>query len=111
MVLPQAFYEGLSQAKVLLEGALGTFNILLNCGLTCAKDCANIKVMPTNLDIQQDLLDDAVQLGKHKSKRAAVEKALIEYVNRLKQQNVLKLFGEIDFDPDYDYKSARTTCE
>lgn len=66
--------------------------------------------MATNLDIKQELLNEAVALGKHKSKRAAVEKALIEYVNRLKQQQILQLFGEIDFDPDYDYKKARKIC-
>jgi len=67
--------------------------------------------MPTNLDIKQELLTEAVELGNHRSKRAAVEEALIEYVNRLKQQQILELFGQIDYDPEYDYKKSRTVCE
>ncbi len=63
--------------------------------------------MATNLEIQPQLLEEAVEIGGHRSKRAAVEAALIEYVNRHKQQSILKLFGEIEFDPDFDYKKAR----
>ena len=68
--------------------------------------------MATNLEIQPKLLEEAVEIGGHRSKRAAVEAALIEYVNRRKQQSILKLFGEIDFDPRHDYKKARRQpCE
>lgn len=68
--------------------------------------------MATNLEIQPQLLEEAVEIGGHRSKRAAVEAALIEYVNRHKQQSILKLFGEIDFDLSYDYKKARKQpCE
>ena len=63
--------------------------------------------MATNLEIGPKLLEEAVEVGGHRSKRAAVEAALTDYVNRHKQQSVLKLFGEIDFDPSYDYKKAR----
>lgn len=68
--------------------------------------------MATNLDIQPKLLEEAVEVGGHRSKRAAVEAALTEYVNRHKQQSILKLFGEVEFDPSYDYKKARRKpCE
>lgn len=67
--------------------------------------------MATNLEIAPELLEEAVEIGKHRSKRAAVEAALIEYVNRRKQQEVAELFGEIDFDPEYDYKAARKECK
>lgn len=68
--------------------------------------------MATNLEIQPKLLEEAVEIGCHPSKRAAVEAALKEYVNRRKQQGILKLFGKIDFDPDYDHKKARRrACE
>lgn len=63
--------------------------------------------MPTNLDISPKLLEKAVEVGKHKSKRAAVEAALIEYVNRQEQREIFKLFGKIDYDEEYDYKKAR----
>ena len=68
--------------------------------------------MATNLEIEPSLLEQAVEVGGHRTKRAAVEAALTEYVNRRKQLGVLKLFGQIDFDPDYDYKKARRLpCE
>ncbi len=63
--------------------------------------------MATNLEIQRQLLEEAVAIGGHRSKRAAVEAALTEYVNRHRQQSILKQFGEIEFDPDHDYKKAR----
>ena len=68
--------------------------------------------MATNLDIQPELLEEAVKVGGHRSKRAAVEAALTEYVNRRRQQSILKLFGEVEFDSSYDYKKARRkSCE
>ena len=68
--------------------------------------------MATNLEIAPELLESAVAVGRHRSKRAAVEAALIEYVNRHKQLEVVKLFGQIDFDEEYDYKEARRRpCE
>ncbi len=68
--------------------------------------------MATNLDIAPSLLEKAVEVGNHRSKRAAVEAALIEYVNRHQQADVFQLFGKIDYDSDYDYKAARgSSCE
>jgi|GEM_PF-516861 len=63
--------------------------------------------MATNLDIEPELLTAAVEAGQHKTKRAAVEAALREYVNRRRQRKVLELFGEIDYNDTYDYKEAR----
>ena len=68
--------------------------------------------MATNLDIAPELLERAVKVGQHRSKRAAVEAALVEYVNRRKQLEIIKLFGQIDYDNEYDYKKARRgPCE
>lgn len=63
--------------------------------------------MPTNLDIDDNLIKEAQTIGGHKSKRAAVTTALEEYVQRHKQAEIIKLFGTIDFDPAWDYKAAR----
>lgn len=63
--------------------------------------------MATNLDIAQELLEEAVKIGSHRSKRAAVETALKEYINRRKQQEVTKLFGKIDIDESFDRSSGR----
>ena len=63
--------------------------------------------MPTNLAIDDGLIEEAKQLGRHGTKKDAVTRALVEYVQRLKQQRILNLFGKIDYDPGYDYKKAR----
>ena len=64
--------------------------------------------MATNLDIDERLIDEAVRLGGHKTKKAAVTQALIEYTRRLEQMKILSLFGKVSFDPEYDYKAQRT---
>lgn len=73
----------------------------------CVILCAILLHMATNLDIAQELLDEAVKIGNHRSKRAAVEAALKEYISRRKQQEVTKLFGKIDIDESYDHNAGR----
>ena len=63
--------------------------------------------MPTNLAIDDRLLEEALRLGKHRTKRATVNEALKEYVERRRQMEVLDLFGQIDYDPAYDSKKQR----
>ncbi len=61
----------------------------------------------TTLAVDDYLLNEAVQLGHHKSTQEAVVKALEHYIQNLKQQEILELFGTVEFDPDYDYKQQR----
>ncbi len=63
--------------------------------------------MPTNLALDDKLIEAAVIVGKHKSKKDAVNAALEEYVRHRKQMEIIELFGTIDYDPSYDYKAAR----
>lgn len=63
--------------------------------------------MATNIGIDEKLLEEAKQVGAHRSKKDAANAALAEYVQRHKQQRILELFGKIDFDPTYDYKAER----
>ncbi len=63
--------------------------------------------MATNLAIDDALITDAVRLGGHKSKKAAVTAALESYIRHYRQQEILELFGAVDYDPDYDYKAQR----
>jgi Uma2 family endonuclease len=63
--------------------------------------------MPTNLAINDELLEEALHLGGHRTKKATVNEALKEYIQRRKQLKILDLFGQIDYDPDYDYKEQR----
>lgn len=64
--------------------------------------------MPTNLNLNDELIRKAVRLGGHRSKREAVNKALEAYVAQLQRLESLKALGTFDFDPDYDYKLARS---
>lgn len=63
--------------------------------------------MPTNLALDDRLLNEALRLGGHRTKKATVTEALEEYIQRRKQLGILELFGTIDYYPDYDYKQAR----
>lgn len=63
--------------------------------------------MPTNLAIDDKLIEDARRIGKHRTKREAVNEALREYVQHRKQLEFLDLFHTVDLDPSYDYKKQR----
>ena len=64
--------------------------------------------MPTNLAIDPDLLERALSVSGEKTKKAAVTQALKEFIARREQKRLLELFGRLDWDPDYDYKSKRS---
>jgi hypothetical protein len=63
--------------------------------------------MATNLAIDDKLLEEAKTIGGHKTKKAVVTEALKEYIQIRKQRKIVSLFGTIDYDPGYDYKSQR----
>ena len=63
--------------------------------------------MATNLQIDDKLIQKAVKLGGHKTKKAAVSKALTEYVQNLEQEKILTMFGRVVYEPNYDYKRQR----
>jgi Arc/MetJ family transcription regulator len=70
-------------------------------------DIEEVMIMATNLQLEDRLIERAVKLGKHKTKRAAVTQALKEYIEHLEQQNILALFGNVEYDPEFDYKKQR----
>ena len=63
--------------------------------------------MPTNLAIDDELIESARRIGKHKTKKAVVTEALIEYIQRREQLKIIGLFGTIEYDNNYDYKEQR----
>ncbi len=73
------------------------------CGLMCS-----LLHMPTNLAIDPELLERALSVSGEKTKKAAVTQALKEFIARREQKRLLELFGGLDWDPDYDYKSERS---
>ena len=64
--------------------------------------------MPTNLAIDDKLIENARRIGKHKTKKAVVTEALTEYIQRREQLRIIGLFGKIEYEQDYDYKKQRS---
>lgn len=63
--------------------------------------------MATNLAIDDRLIEEARMVGKHRTKKAVVTEALQEYIQRRKQTEIIRLFGTIEYDSDYNYKEQR----
>jgi len=63
--------------------------------------------MPTNLAINDKLLQEALEISGLRTKKDTVNLALKEFVNRRRQMEILNLFGTMDPDPEYDYKKGR----
>jgi len=64
--------------------------------------------MSTNLSIDPELLQKALEVSGLKTKKDTVNLALKELINRHKQLEIINLFGKMDPDPDYDYKKGRS---
>ena len=64
--------------------------------------------MATNLAIDPDLLDRALEVSGEKTKKAAVTMALQEFIARRQQRKVLELMGKLEWDQSYEYKAERT---
>ena len=73
------------------------------CELICS-----ISHMATNLAIDPELLDRALEVSGERTKKAAVTKALKEFIARREQKRLIELFGNLDWDSDYDYKRERS---
>ncbi len=63
--------------------------------------------MATNLALDDKLIVEAQRVGKHKTKKEAVNTALEEYIRQQKRMELIDAFGTFDFDPTYDYKAER----
>ncbi len=64
--------------------------------------------MATNLAIDPDLLDRAVEVSGERTKKAAVTKALQEFIARREQRRVVELMGKLDWDSSFQYKVERS---
>jgi ribosomal protein S7 len=63
--------------------------------------------MVTNLEIDEKIIQEALALGKHSTASSLIETALKEYIQKYKQQQILDLFGTIEYDDNYNYKQQR----
>ncbi len=64
--------------------------------------------MATNLSIDPALIERALELSGERTKKAAVSKALREFIARREQKQLIELFGKLDWNSDYDYKAERS---
>lgn len=64
--------------------------------------------MATNLALDPDLLERALRVSGEKTKKAAVTKALNEFIARREQKKLLELFAKLEWNPEFDYKSERS---
>ncbi len=63
--------------------------------------------MATNLAINDQLLNDALKIGGFRSKKDTVNAALEEFIQRRKAEDLINLFGKIEFDDNYKQMRSR----
>lgn len=63
--------------------------------------------MATNLSIDPELIERALEVSGERTKKAAVTKALQEFIARRRQKRLLDLVGKLEWDETYDYKAER----
>lgn len=64
--------------------------------------------MATNLSIDPDLIDRALRISGERTKKAAVTRALQEFIARRQQKKLLDLIGKLEWDASFDHKAERT---
>ncbi|GAB3018163.1 type II toxin-antitoxin system VapB family antitoxin [Spirosoma pulveris] len=65
--------------------------------------------MRTNIDINDELIQRALEMSHLKTKKAVVELALQQYIERQARQNLLSLFGKVQWDGDLEQMRTDTT--
>ena len=63
--------------------------------------------MRTNLVLDDDLVEKALELSGIKTKREVVHVAIQEYVAVRSRKNLMDIKGMIHLDDNYDYKELR----
>lgn len=64
--------------------------------------------MATNLAIDPELLERAVEVSGERTKKAVVTKALQEFIARREQRRVAELMGKLEWDYSFNYKGERS---
>jgi hypothetical protein len=64
--------------------------------------------MATNLSLDPKLIEQAVKVSGERTKKAAVTRALEEFIARRKQKRLLDLMGKLEWDSTFDYKAERS---
>lgn len=64
--------------------------------------------MATNLALNPHLIERAVKLSGERTKKAAVTRALEEFIARRSQKRLVDLMGKLEWDESFDYKAERS---
>jgi len=64
--------------------------------------------MATNLSLDPELLERALELSGERTKKAAVTLALHEFIARRRQKQLVALMGTLQWDRSFDYKAERS---
>jgi hypothetical protein len=64
--------------------------------------------MATNLSLDPDLIERAVEVSGERTKKAAVTLALKEFIARRSQKRLVELMGKLEWDESFDYKAERS---
>jgi Arc/MetJ family transcription regulator len=73
----------------------------------CGTMCKEVH-MATNLALDPALVERALELSGETTKRAAVTRALQEFIARRSQRRLVELMGKLEWDDAFDYKSERS---
>ena len=63
--------------------------------------------MATNLALDPDLLERACRVSGATTKKAAVTRALEAFIARHEQRRITEIFGTLEWDDTFDYKTER----
>jgi Arc/MetJ family transcription regulator len=63
--------------------------------------------MRTNIEIDDELMEEAFRLTNVRTKKELIHLALIEFVKAKKKKDLLELSGKIQFHEGYDHKALR----
>jgi Arc/MetJ family transcription regulator len=64
--------------------------------------------MATNLALDPELIERALKVSGEKTKKAAVTRALEEFIARRGQRRLVELMGKLEWDAAFDYKAERS---
>ena len=64
--------------------------------------------MATNLSLDPKLIERAVEVSGERTKKAAVTRALEEFIARRRQKRLVDLMGKLEWDKSFDYKAERS---
>lgn len=64
--------------------------------------------MATNVSLDPNLIDRALEVSGERTKKAAVTRALEEFIARRGQKRLVEPMGKLEWDRSFDYKAERS---